>query len=113
MTIMSKTASVSDRRHSTKESALSSDGGRALANATETWLNAAAECQREMMSFMSMRLEKDGATTREMMACRNLADVAAIQSQWIEETLRDYNSEMTKLMAICSKSVDGGGQFGR
>ena len=48
------------------------------------------------------------ATTREMMACRNLADVVAIQSRWMEETLRDYNAEMGKLMTICTRSVNGG-----
>ena len=44
---------------------------------------------------MSMRLEKDSEIAREILGCRNLADVAAIQSCWLEETLRDYNFEMT------------------
>ena len=84
------------------------EGGRALANATETWFAAVTECQREMMTFVSMRLQKDTETTREMMGCRILADVTAIQSRWVEETLRDYNSEMSKLMTICTKSINGG-----
>ena len=42
------------------------------------------------------------------MACRNPADATAIQSRWMEETLRDYNSEMGKLMTICTKSINGG-----
>ncbi|PVE20759.1 hypothetical protein DC522_30480 [Microvirga sp. KLBC 81] len=83
-------------------------GGQALSNAAEAWLVATTECQREMIGFVSMRLEKDAEITREMMACKNLADVAAIQSRWIEQTLRDYNSEMSKLMTICTKSVNGG-----
>jgi hypothetical protein len=56
------------------------------------------------------RLEKDAETTRAMMDCRNLADVTAIQSRWMEETLRDYNSEMGKLMTICTKSLNGEGR---
>lgn len=36
----------------------------------------------------------------------------AIQSRWIEATLRDYNAEMTKLMTIYTKSVNGGGRTG-
>jgi Phasin protein len=108
MATMSKSSGSSDTLRSGAGYALSGDSGRALANATETWFAAATECQREMMSFVSMRLQKDAETSREMMGCRNLADVTAIQSRWVEETLRDYNSEMGKLMTICTKSVNGG-----
>ena len=94
---------MSDTMRSAGEFALPRDTSQALAKAAETWFAASAECQREMMGFMSMRLEKDGET---------LPHVAAIQSRWIEETLRDYNSEMTKLMTICTKSANGGGRTG-
>ena len=108
MATMSKSSGTSDTLRSGAGYALSGEGGRALANATETWFAAATECQREMMTFVSMRLQKDAEATREMMTCRSPADVAAIQSQWVEEILRDYNSEMGKLMTICTKSVNGG-----
>jgi hypothetical protein len=108
MATMSKSSGSSDTLRSGAGYALSGDSGRALANATETWFAGATEYQREMMSFVSMRLQKDAEATREMMGCRNLADVTAIQSRWVEETLRDYNSEMGKLMTICTKSVNGG-----
>ncbi|MGF9761283.1 phasin family protein [Microvirga sp. 0TCS3.31] len=108
MATMSKSSGTSDTLRSGPGYALPGEGGRALANATETWFAAAAECQREMMTFVSMRLQKDAETTREMMGCRILADVTAIQSRWVEETLRDYNSEMGKLMTICTKSTNGG-----
>ena len=110
MATMSKSSGTTDKLRSGAGFALSGDSGRALANATETWFTAVTECQREMMSFVSMRLEKDAETTREMMGCRNLADVTAIQSRWMEETLRDYNSEIGKLMTICTKSVNGDGR---
>jgi hypothetical protein len=93
---------------SAQEFALPGGNNQALAKATEAWFAATTECQREMIGFVSMRLEKDAETTREMMACKNLADVVAIHSRWIEDTLRDYNAEMGKLMAICTKSVNGG-----
>jgi hypothetical protein len=108
MTTMSKKSALSDTMRSAHEFALSSGNNQALAKATEAWFTAATECQREMIGFVSMRLEKDAETTREIVACKNLADVTAIQSRWIEETLRDYNSEMTKLMTICTRSVNGG-----
>ena len=109
MATMSKSSGTSDTLRSGAVFAMSGDGNRALANATGTWFAAATECQREMMSFVSMRLEKDAETTREMMGCRDPGDATAIQSRWIEETLRDYNAEITKLMTIFTKSVNGGG----
>ncbi|GEO13770.1 phasin family protein [Microvirga aerophila] len=112
MATMPKSSGTSDTLRSGTGYAVSGDSGRALANAAETWFAAAAECQREMMSFVSMRLEKDADTTREMMGCRNPADMTAIQSRWVEDTLRDYNAEMGKLMTILTKSVDGGGRNG-
>jgi Phasin protein len=112
MTAMSTKATLSDTMRSATGFALSRDNSQALAEATETWFAATAECQREMMSFMSMRIEKDGETAREVLGCRNLDDVTAIQSRWLEETIRDYNSEMTKLMGIYTKSVNGSAPAG-
>jgi hypothetical protein len=108
MTTMPKRSALSDTMRSAQEFALSSGANQALVKATEAWFAATTECQREMMGFVSMRLEKDAETTREVMGCKNLADVAAIQSRWIEETLRDYSAEMGKLMTICTKSVNSG-----
>jgi hypothetical protein len=108
MTTLSKRSALSDTMRSAQEFALSSGTSQALTKAAEAWLAAATECQREMMSFVSMRLQKDAEAAREMTACKNPADVVAIQSRWVEETLRDYNSEMGKLMTICTKSVNSG-----
>ena len=106
MATMPKTSGTSEARRSADAFTASGESGRALANAAETWFAAAAECQREMMGFLSMRLKKDGETAREMMGCKNPADATAVQSRWIEETMRDYNSEMTKLMALCTKGMN-------
>lgn len=107
-TTMPKRSTMSDTMRSAQEFALSSGNSQALAKAAEAWLATTTECQREMTGFVSMRLEKDTEITRKMMGCKNMADVAAIQSSWLEETLRDYNAEITKLMTICTKSANVG-----
>jgi len=112
MATMSRMSGTSEARRSTNAFAMSGDSSRALANAAETWLAAATECQREMIGFVSMRLGKDGEAAREMLACKSPADATAIQTPWIEETLRDYGSEMTKLMALCTKAMNDRGRFG-
>lgn len=107
MTTMSRRSETSATGRPTQHLSQASDNNQAMARATEAFVAAAAECQREMLSFVSMRLEKDSEVAREMMGCKNLADAAAIQSRWVEETLRDYNVETTKLMKICTNSVNG------
>jgi hypothetical protein len=105
---MSKKSEVSDTLRGMSATAFGADNNRALINATETWLAASTQCHREMIGFMSMRLAKDNDTVREMLGCKNLADATALQTRWVEETMRDYHSEMTKLMEICAKSANGG-----
>jgi hypothetical protein len=112
MTTTSTKPTMSDTMRSAGDFALSGGNTQALTKAVETWFAATAECQREMMSFTSMRLEKDSETTREILGCGSLAGVTAIQSRRLEETLPDYNSEVTKLMGICTESVKGGGRAG-
>jgi len=57
MTTRSKKSIMSDTMRNASDFALSRDKTQALTKAVETWFAATAECQREMMSFMSMRLE--------------------------------------------------------
>jgi hypothetical protein len=108
MTTMPKTSGGLARLRGGIGAALPDGSGQAMAVAAESWFAAMAECQREMIGFVSMRLEKDGATAREMMACKSPADISTIQSRWIEDTMRDYNDEMNKLMTICTQSVNRG-----
>jgi hypothetical protein len=110
MTTMPKMFTVPSTLRSDNEVTLPGDRGRDLAIVAEAWFAATTVYQREMTGFVSMRLQKDGDAVREMMGCKNPADVAVIHSRWVEETLRDYNSEITKLMTIFTKSVDGEGR---
>jgi hypothetical protein len=113
MDTMPEWSAVSDAIRGARGFALSGNNGQAVATAAESWLAATAEWQRELMGFVSMRLEKDSDAVREIMACKNPADVTGVQVRWMEETLRDYNSRTTKLMAIYIKSVNCGGRIGR
>lgn len=110
MTTMPKRSSTSDTMRGHNEFGLSIEQSQALTKAAESWFAATTECQREMMGFVSKRLEKDSETMRQILGCKNVAEMTAIQSRWIGETLRDYNTEMTKLMSIYTRSVNGGGK---
>jgi hypothetical protein len=77
--------------------------GAALFNSMETWWSAAGDWQREMANFMALRLGKDGETVREALTLKNLNDMLAVQSHWMDETMRDYSAEMTKILTIYTK----------
>ena len=91
------------------ELAWSGTDNRAVVNAAETWFVAGSACQREIIDFVSKRLEKDSETFRAMMACKNSVEVTSIKSRWMEETLRDYSGGITKLTNICATSATGRG----
>ncbi len=110
MVTVTKTANMSNALRGSRDIGTLNDGSRALASAAEQWVATTTECHREMIGFVAMRLEKDTETTREIMGCKNFAEMAAIQSQWLEETMRDYNSEMTKLMTIFGQIANSGGK---
>ena len=56
-----------------------------------------------------MRLEKDGELIRELGACQNWADALTVHSRWVQETLRDYTAETSKLFAFSMSAEQQGG----
>ena len=74
--------------------------GQFMIPGTDTLFATFADRQREMLDFVAMRLAKDGEAIRELGSCRNWADALAMQSHWVQETIRDYTAEATKLLAL-------------
>ena len=50
------------------------------------------------------RLEKDAEAIRQTLSCRDWTVARDIQARWMEETLRDYNAEMSKLTGLYAKT---------
>jgi hypothetical protein len=50
-------------------------------------------------------LAKDGEAIREILTCRNWTDALDVQARWVDETLRDYNAEMSKLTGLYAKAA--------
>jgi hypothetical protein len=74
--------------------------GHSMIPGAETLFATLAASQREMLDFVSRRLEKNGEVMREVTACRNWADALTVQSRWVQEMMRDYSAEATKLLAL-------------
>jgi hypothetical protein len=110
MAAMPKSSEMSHRMRSGAWTALPEGSGQPLAKTAEAWCAAVTECQREMADFISIRLERDSGVVRDMMSCKSPTDAAAVHSRWVEQTLRDYNSEIKRLMSIYTSSIKGLGE---
>ena len=72
----------------------------------ETLLATAAQSQRETMEFVVMRLEKDRETFEEARACRSFTDALALQSRWMQEMVRDYTAQTSKMLAVYTAAAN-------
>lgn len=54
---------------------------------------------------MSERLAKDGEAIKDTLSSRNWSDALAVQARWVNETIRDYNAEVAKLIVFYSKAA--------
>ena len=83
--------------------------GQFMMPGTDTLFATFASKQREMLDFVTMRLEKDSELIRELGACQNWADALTVHSRWVQETLRDYTAEASKLFAFSMSAEQQGG----
>jgi len=78
---------------------------KALMTGAETWWSTMAEYQQEVARFMSDRLAKGGDAIRQTLSCRSWTEALDVQSKWADETLRDYNAQMSKLSGLYARSA--------
>jgi hypothetical protein len=83
---------------------------RTLLDGAQTWWSTVAECQQEVAHFVSARLAKDGDAIKDTLTSRNLPDALAVQARRVEETMRDYTAEVTKLTGIYTKAASSAAQ---
>jgi hypothetical protein len=79
----------------------------ALFTGFNNWAAVSSECQRELMDFIQMRLEKDRAAAQNAMTSRNPFDTIGTQMQWVADMLNDYSQEFRKMAAIYTKLGPG------
>jgi Phasin protein len=105
MAVQRARSTYSDQSNKLTSNLASRESEFLVAPGAEIMLSTVVEGQREMLSFVAMRLEKDSDFIRQATACRNWPDILAVQSRFVQEMLRDYSSEATKMLAICSNNV--------
>ena len=97
-----QTNTASNERGTTRRTGLDID---ALMTGPETWFSTMAECQKEVGRFITDRLEKDAESLRQTFSCRNWTAALELQGRWVDETLRDYSAQMSKLTGLYAKGA--------
>ena len=77
----------------------------ALMTGAETWFSTMTEYQRGVGQFISDRLAKDAEAIRQALSCRDWTAALEVQGRWVDETLRDYSEEITKLTGLYTKTT--------
>jgi hypothetical protein len=72
----------------------------------EAWWFTIGEYQQGMLNFILDRLSKDRQVLFDVGGSLSWTEAWSAQSLWVEETWRDYVSEMTKVLAIYTKHAN-------
>ncbi len=81
-------------------SGLNGAGFDAVTRAAAACNKACAEWQREIVRFTTARLQRDGEFGRQLLATRELADIAKLQRDWFAEAGQDYADEASRLARL-------------
>ena len=77
-----------------------SPNGAPVLTGAPPWMSMISDYNGELFDFMARRFAKDARMMRELHDCENLNEVSDVHAKWLQETMRDYSDEATKLMAL-------------
>lgn len=75
---------------------------QAMEVAGTTLLTGLNEMQREIADFVAKRIREDMETQQDLLRCRNLDDVRAVQTRFFRNAMEHYSTETTRLMKLGS-----------
>lgn len=77
----------------------------AFARTGEACQKAALAWQEEVARFMTARLESDNRFGQKLIACRDWAAAAKLQTEWAAAIAQDYLDETNRLVRLASQVV--------
>lgn len=72
------------------------------ARAARAYFNGATKINQEMINFVNARVKKDMETARAIVTCRNSSDLFNAQASFLEEALRDYADEASRMFHLAA-----------
>ncbi len=83
-----------------------------LTTASQAYMSAMGQCQGEICSFVTRRLTSDLEYGRKLAECKDFNQAAAVQQQWLSQTVEDYVSQGRKLMQLGASAAAAGMKSG-
>jgi len=68
-----------------------------------TLFTSVVEMQKEVAGFVSGRIRQDLETQQELLRCRTLDELRAVQGRFFRSTLDQYSAEATRLMQLSTE----------
>ena len=65
----------------------------------QPWLNGIYAYHGEFLEFLAERFAKDSRMMRQLGDCHTWADALQLQTGWLQDALKDWTAEPTKLMS--------------
>jgi len=74
----------------------------AIEAAGTTLFAGLSQVQREMADFVATRIREDLEVQQDLLRCRNLDDVRAVQTRFFRNAMDQYSTEANRLMKLGS-----------
>ena len=79
------------------------EGLKALTGMNTVWLEALNEMGSEVMTFVSDRIKEDVKTQHRLLHCKSPVELQAIQAEFLQDTIEQYQAETGKLINMSHK----------
>jgi hypothetical protein len=76
-----------------------------MTRATRAYWNGATEMNKEIADFIGRRVRKDVETSRAFMTSANGGEAFRTQADFVEEMIRDYAEETSRLFALAADTA--------
>lgn len=73
-----------------------------VSRAARAYFNGAAQMNKELAEFLNHRMRKDFECARLLMGSKNGEDAFSAQAEFVEETIRDYAEETSKVFNLAA-----------
>ena len=73
------------------------------ARAARAYFNGATRLNQHMIDFVNARVKKDMETAHALVTCKNSSDLFHAQSRFLEDAVRDYADEASKVFTLAAE----------
>ncbi|MCS6779354.1 MAG: phasin family protein [Geminicoccaceae bacterium] len=74
--------------------------------ASRQWMDLAGRCSARMIAFMGERMQADLELGKKLAECRDMASLARLQGEWLQQTVEHYRRELQATADLVWKGVE-------